>query len=85
MGQTFKQKYHDCQAWHEKVIVMEIFHLTMRARDKTWTVRKTAEQFECSVGLVSENLQLAELIHNEPKLAELPDRKSALLKLRSVS
>lgn len=81
---TFLERYNQEKTWHGKVLVMEIYHLAMTARSKTWTITKTAEHFSVSIGLVSENLRLATLIHQDPAFSEIPSRQDALVKLRRM-
>lgn len=78
---TFKQKYKECSEWQGKVTVMEIYHLAMCLKVKGWTITQTAEHFECSVGLVSENLRLAQAIHTDDKVLKCQSRQEALKKL----
>lgn len=78
---TFLEKYLESDKWHDKVIIMELFHLIMSQRKKDWTVTKTAKCFMCSTGLTSENLRLARAIHDNPKLLECESRQQALIKL----
>lgn len=59
---------------------MEIYHLTMTHRQK-WTVTQTAEYFNCSIGLVSENLKLGHAIHANEKLLACQSRQEALKRL----
>lgn len=61
---------------------MEIYHLAMTSRDRTWTISKTASHFNCSIGLVSENLKLADALHKDDKLCECKYRDEALTKIR---
>jgi hypothetical protein len=79
---TFKARYNAETTWHGKVTVMEIYHLAMCQREKGWTITKTAEHFECSIGLVSENLRLAQAIHTSEKLLQCESRQEALKKWR---
>lgn len=62
-------------------MIMEIYHLAMTQREKGWTIEKTARNFNCSIGLVSENLKLAHAIHNNSKLIEIETRQDALKKV----
>lgn len=78
---TFLERYKLETTWHGKVMVMEIYHLAMCARVKFWSISKTAEYFNCSIGLVSENLKLAHTLHNNPSLMNSPNRQEALKKL----
>ena len=75
---TFQEKYKKANTWYERASIMEIFHLTMRSRDKSWTLRKTATEFNCSMGLVSENLKLAASIHEYPEILKEDTRIEAL-------
>lgn len=60
---------------------MEILHLTMKVNRSDWAISDTAQYFGVSVGLVSENLKLAEAFHTTPKLMEIGSRQAALTKL----
>ena len=78
---TFRERYNKSKTWHERATIMDIFHLAMTQREKNWTIEKTAQQFQCSIGLVSENLRLALAIHNNPSLLQLETRQDALKRL----
>jgi hypothetical protein len=75
-------EYKAEKTWHGKVTIMEIYHLTMTIRVKKWTIVKTAKTFGVSIGLVSENLRLAKLIHTDEKLLKCKTRTEALKKLK---
>lgn len=79
---TFRDRYNSESTWHGKVAVMEIYHLAMCQRVKGWTITLTAEHFNCSIGLVSENLHLAQAIHSDPKILKCESRQEALKKWR---
>lgn len=79
---TFVERYYLEKTWHGKVLVMEIYHLAMSIRAPDWTLSKTAKEFNVSVGLVSENLRLAELIHENEKILKCKMRKDALRRLK---
>lgn len=79
---TFRDKYLQCNRWQDKVTVMEIYHLTMCSRIKGWTITQTAENFRCSIGLVSENLRLAQAIHSDEKILLCESRQEALRRLK---
>lgn len=53
----------------------------MSSRSKNWTITKTAEHFQCSIGLVSENLKLAHALHTDSTLSTLLTRQDALKRL----
>ena len=78
---TFQERYHSESTWHGKVLVMEIYHLVMITRDKDWTITKTAKDFDCSIGLVSENLKLANAIHRNDSILMCPTRQEALKRI----
>jgi hypothetical protein len=78
---TFLERYRNEQTWYGKVIVLEIYHLTMSQRDKAWTIAKTAAAFEISVSLVSENLKIAEAMHKDGTLINCESRVKALRKI----
>lgn len=78
---TFLERYNQETTWYGKVIVMEIYHLARASRDKYWTITRTAEDFGCSIGLVSENLKLASAIHATPEILKCDTRQDALKKL----
>lgn len=79
---TFIERYEQEKTWHGRALVMEIYHLAMISRVKSWTVTKTAEHFNVSIGLASENLRLAQAIHDRPSILEVPSRQEALNKVR---
>jgi hypothetical protein len=57
---------------------MEIYHLAMSQLERSWTITKTAEAFGVSIGLVSENLKLANSIHVDDKILRCETRQDAL-------
>lgn len=75
---TFRERYERSESWSEKVTIMELFHIQMKERQH-WNMRKTAKYFDVSLALVGENIRLARAIHANEKVAELKDRKTALL------
>lgn len=82
MATSFKERYDKEKIWHKKVLVMEIFHLTMCEKSKGhWPIRNTAKYFDVSIGLVSENLKLADAINHRVDLETL-SRKQALAKIK---
>lgn len=60
---------------------MEIFHMGSKMKDCRWTIGMTAEKFNVSIGLVSENLRLADALHRQPKLMNIETRAEALSKI----
>ena len=78
---TFKEKYESCKTWQEKVLVVSIYHTARRYNDDSWTIAKTAEKFGVSVGLICENLRLAEALNKYPKLMKIETRAEALHKI----
>jgi hypothetical protein len=82
---TFEDRYNQETTWHGKAMIMEIYHLAMTQNHKWWTMTRTAEYFNVSIGLVSENLRLAHAIHEEPTLINTPSRQEAVRKLPKVA
>jgi hypothetical protein len=78
---TFLERYSLETTWHGKAMIMEIYHLAMLSRFKNWTISRTAEHFEVSIGLVSENLRLAHALHTNDNLLKCESRQDALRKL----
>ena len=78
----FRQKYEKCEDLQDKVIVIEIYHLSRLCQNKNWTIYQTATDFGLSVGLVSENLHLAKESHVHPKLLECESRQEAMKKIK---
>ena len=78
---NFLERYRLENTWHGKVTIMEIYHLTMSNSYNHWTISDTADDFECSIGLVSENLKLAREIDKNPKIIQCETRQDALRKL----
>ena len=79
---TFPERYNQETTWHGKATVMEIYHLVACQRVKGWTISQTALVFNCSIGLVSENLKLAEYLHIDPSLINIQSRQDALNKVK---
>ena len=75
---TFLERYEQEDTWYGKVIVIEIFHLYHTKHRPDWTVTKTAECFGLSIGLVSENLRIAEAMHKNDKIINAGSRQKAL-------
>jgi hypothetical protein len=78
---TFKERYQKEDTWHGRAMIMEIYHLAMTTRERRWTITKTAEHFNVSIGLVSENLRLAHAMHTDDKIIKCESRQEALKKL----
>jgi len=57
---TYKQQYEAQPKWQDRVIIMNLFHHLQVAAHKKWRILDTAEYFDVSIGLVSENLKLAQ-------------------------
>lgn len=68
-------------------MVMELYHLAMtyQGYQGKWTISKTAEYFECSIGLVSENLKLAQALHNKPLIITCENRQDAINRLKGYN
>lgn len=78
---TFKERYQREETWHGKAMIMEIYHLAMTSRERGWTITKTAQHFQVSIGLVSENLRLANAMHIDERIIQCDSRQNALKKI----
>lgn len=75
---TYRERYHKCMLWYEKISIMSILHLSMCNQVKDWRIVDTAKYFGVSKGLVSENLKLSKLMHKYPQLEKCYSRQNAL-------
>lgn len=82
---TFKERYQQEVTWHGRAMIMEIYHLAMLQRERGWNITKTAQHFEVSIGLVSENLRLANAMHVDEKIIKCETRQEALKKLGRIN
>lgn len=57
---------------------MGVYHCCQLEIDNKWTMQNTANFFKVSIGLVSENLRLADLFSEFPELLKIETRKEAL-------
>jgi hypothetical protein len=72
--------FHNTKEWQRKVALISYLHNKMIYKTKgKWTLKDTAKYYEISVGLVSENLKLAEFMD---KIKVCKNRKQALTILR---
>ncbi len=78
---TFVERYRMADKWQDKVLIMNLYHTAMLRGNSDWTIRKTATVFQCSVGLVSENIRLADAIDRIPAINECKTRQEALNKV----
>lgn len=58
---TYKEKFKQSKDWKLKVFLVSQFHSKQVINTRKWTLRKTARYFGVSVGLISENLNLARI------------------------
>lgn len=78
---THKEKFHRSTDWKERVLTVEFFHLLMLSKHTKWTVKSTAEYFNVSMALVSENLKIAHAL-GEGLLDGCTSRVKALKELK---
>ena len=64
-------------------MIIEIYHLVRTQTHSDWTIAKTAEDFQISIGLASESLRLARAMHKMEGLIDCETRQDALNKLKS--
>lgn len=80
---TFVEKYHNEDRWYNKVLIMAMYHNVAIMRYPEWTLQKTATVFDVSIGLVSENIKLAEYLDKGSSIINCRTRTEALDKVRS--
>lgn len=78
---TYKEKFHSSHNWKEKIFLVSQFHSRRCIHTKGWKVKQTARYFGVSVGLVSENLNLARVFDS---LGECGSRAQAIKKFKSL-
>ena len=73
---TYRQKYDQLHNWRKKIFIMTMYHRHMRLFHKgKWRVKDTANYFNVSMGLASENLNLFKHYNN---LSKFVTRDSAI-------
>jgi hypothetical protein len=80
---TFIERYKKEDRWYIKVIMMEIYHIDKKLKVPGWTIKQLAEEFHCSIGLCSENLQIAEKMHTDSELINCKNRAEALKRINN--
>lgn len=79
---NIKEKFDSETDWRRKALLVELFHSVMLLKHNgEWDVRKSASAIGRSVGLISENIQLAKAI-KEGKLDKCDSRNKALKLIR---
>lgn len=63
---------------------MEIYHSVRQTKNSKWTVGETAKDFQVSIGLTSENLRLAEVMHYDKDLINCKTREEALKRIGTL-
>lgn len=76
---TYKDKFNNCEAWHQRATILNLYHVLMCVRDKNWKLADTARYFDKSIGYVSESISLANHIE---LVRECKTRKEALERIR---
>jgi len=71
---THLAKYQQTNSWKDKIMIMKFYHISSKS-----TIKQTAAYFRVSVGLVSENLHLAD---NLEDIINCKTRQEALSKLK---
>lgn len=80
-GMTFVERYRIADRWQDKVLVMNLYHTAATEMNDGWTIKQTATVFEVSIGLVSENLRLADAIDKGSDITKCATRQEALTKV----
>jgi hypothetical protein len=76
---SWLDKYNEANEWHDKCLIMTLYHQTMRLQmANCWSMKDTAEYFGVSIGLVSENIKLSNAIDEDVRLTKCKTRQQAL-------
>ena len=75
---TFRQKYFSSNLWQQRAAIMSLYHQIRQIESERWTLQKTADYFNCSIGLVSENINITSRIE---ELKDCLTRNEALLRI----
>lgn len=78
---TPQENYKLANTWQSKVLIMNLYHTAAILVIKSWTLRDTATYFDVSIGLVSENIRLANAIDTGVDITSCKTRQEALTKL----
>lgn len=86
MNPTFVERYYQAKTWHERALIMRVYHDLMvsqyKAKQLSWTIRMTAKILDRSSGYVSEDLRLADLVKRYPDILQAASREAALKLMR---
>jgi hypothetical protein len=72
------------RSWQENAGTIELYHIAKTLEDSIWTVRKTADALNRSIGSISEDLRLSLAIRIYPAVAEFKSRDQALEWLKAT-
>jgi len=82
---TFKDKYNDPSvSWQNKAMLISLYHSIMKYQYPTWTQLDTAQHFEVSVGLVSENIRLSREMDDGKNARKIKNSKTREEGLRYI-
>src|SRR5215510_12343326 len=68
--------------WQTQVRQLEEYHLERYYGDKDWSLRRTAEELNRSLGSISEDLRLSLALRIYPMIQEFHTKESAMCWLR---
>ena len=72
------KRFKDETDWRDKCLLLEIIHIKLRQTKRYWRIKDTARALKLSVGLVSEDLQLARALANELIDRDITSRNKAI-------
>lgn len=81
MTLSFLDRYNQSKTWQERVMVMEIYYYATKDLPE-FKLKWMARYFDVSIGLVSENLKLADAIHRDERFLKIESRNQALKELK---
>lgn len=64
--------------WQERVVAVHTYHYARLAMDSRWSIRKTSNALNKSIGSISQDLQLAEFLRSYDPLSKFKNYVDAL-------
>ena len=78
---TFITAFRLATSWKRKVALVSLFHNARLSKNKHWKLINSANYFNVSIGLISENLKLSK---NWDEIKECKSRNEALILLKGM-
>lgn len=76
---TCKEAFHKTSDWKRRINLISYFHHARLAKNKNWKLTDSAKYFGCSIGLISESLNLSK---HFDRVKQCHSRSEALRKMK---